>query len=306
MSKQRHPDFCTVPYDYSDSPDRFCASLVPYGLEAVPMFGLSRLAKSVPSPRSHTHPGCVELILSARGTARFAFGRAVVDVPVHHVLAIQPTREHHRVNNLKGFIFFSILVRVTRGSVFPGMSAAESAWLKRSLRRLPGRPFYAGAGLQRELKQVQELIRGRLSGELRTLRIRALMLSVLLELVENAQSGDACLRRDSIDRLARQIAAMRAHPEVPCSIGGIAHACGMSESLVHVRFKDLTDESPHQFLLRLRLEQALREVRAGKEPFASIARRYHFCSPAHFAHQFARLYGATPREVRQGRRPIGG
>lgn len=61
-------------------------------------------------------------------------------------------------------------------------------------------------------------------------------------------------------------------------------------------FKNTTGLSPHQFVLKLRLEKAGELIRAGKLSLTEIAHSIGFYDQSHFTNSFKRFYGVTPRQ----------
>jgi AraC family transcriptional regulator len=60
--------------------------------------------------------------------------------------------------------------------------------------------------------------------------------------------------------------------------------------------------SPHRYISRIRLENAMAELAAGKLPLAEIALNAQFSSQASFTRAFHRATGMTPKEYRRRRR----
>ena len=58
---------------------------------------------------------------------------------------------------------------------------------------------------------------------------------------------------------------------------------------------------PHRYISRIRLENAMAELAAGKLPLAEIAFNAHFSSQASFTRAFHRATGMTPREYQRHR-----
>jgi AraC family transcriptional regulator len=80
---------------------------------------------------------------------------------------------------------------------------------------------------------------------------------------------------------------------------------GLAELAANVRmspyyfcrlFKQSTSLSPHQFVLRERIERAQQLLREHRLPIATIARELGFSDQSHFARVFHGLVGTTPRQ----------
>lgn len=83
------------------------------------------------------------------------------------------------------------------------------------------------------------------------------------------------------------------------SLADIARAAERDNTiLVHV-FKLATGRTPHAYLLGCRIEAAKQDLRNTELSVASIARRYSFGSPSHFATTFRKSTGTSPTAYRR-------
>jgi AraC family transcriptional regulator len=60
--------------------------------------------------------------------------------------------------------------------------------------------------------------------------------------------------------------------------------------------------SPHRYVIRLRIENAMAEIAAARSPLAQVAFNAGFSSQASFTRAFHRATGMTPAEYRRRRR----
>jgi AraC family transcriptional regulator len=60
-------------------------------------------------------------------------------------------------------------------------------------------------------------------------------------------------------------------------------------------FKKITDTSPHQYVIRCRIERAKQLIKMGDLSIALIAQTVGFASQGHFTYHFKRLVGVTPK-----------
>jgi len=63
-------------------------------------------------------------------------------------------------------------------------------------------------------------------------------------------------------------------------------------------FKLSTGLSPHQYVIRQRIERAKALLTNTDLPVGVVAQEVGFASPSHFAQQFRRLVGVSPRSFR--------
>jgi AraC family transcriptional regulator len=60
-------------------------------------------------------------------------------------------------------------------------------------------------------------------------------------------------------------------------------------------FKQSTNTSPHQYVIRCRIERAKQLMGMGNLSIAAIAQTVGFASQGHFTYHFKRLVGVTPK-----------
>ena len=82
------------------------------------------------------------------------------------------------------------------------------------------------------------------------------------------------------------------------SLAEIAREVGMSPYHFSRRFKLSTGLSPHQYVMRQRIERAKVLLKHTDLPVGVVAREVGFASPSHFAQQFRSLVGLSPRSSR--------
>jgi AraC family transcriptional regulator len=82
------------------------------------------------------------------------------------------------------------------------------------------------------------------------------------------------------------------------SLAEIAREVGMSPYHFSRMFKLSTGLSPHQYVIRQRIERAKALLKYTDLPVGMVAREVGFASSSHFAQQFRRLVGVSPRSFR--------
>jgi len=84
------------------------------------------------------------------------------------------------------------------------------------------------------------------------------------------------------------------------TIEGIAGAVAMSPYHFARLFKESTGDSPHQYVIRLRVERAKSLLRATDLPITEVAQRVGYANAGHFSSAFHRCIGFTPTQYRSG------
>lgn len=104
------------------------------------------------------------------------------------------------------------------------------------------------------------------------------------------------LNHDSAaSRVARAIRILRQDYKSAISVPDLASAAGMSASSFHAHFKATTATTPLQFQKDLRLIEARRLLVDGSQSVASVAFEVGYESPTQFSREYARKFGAPPR-----------
>lgn len=102
----------------------------------------------------------------------------------------------------------------------------------------------------------------------------------------------------------RQLAIVRdlmdAHLSEPIPLADLAATVALSVSQFSRQFKASTGETPHRFLVRLRLDQACRLLRASTMPIAEVAVRCGFSHQEHLTRVLRAQLETTPAAVRRG------
>ncbi len=114
------------------------------------------------------------------------------------------------------------------------------------------------------------------------------------------QSTDISAVGDADVAMAMRLIRDRAISQV--SMQDIAAAVAMSTRSLELRFRKAIGQSPGEFLIRTRLEQAQRLLLETDLKLSAIAKRSAFCSISHFGSIFRRYVGMTPTAYRENRR----
>ena len=119
-----------------------------------------------------------------------------------------------------------------------------------------------------------------------------------LESLPDDASGWLAALRDRY--VGRAIHLMHERPAEPWTIDELGRQVGMSRSVLHERFVDLTGHPPMQYLTNWRMQCGARLLREGRDTVATIALEVGYDSEAAFARAFKRLMGQPPAAWRRG------
>ena len=81
-------------------------------------------------------------------------------------------------------------------------------------------------------------------------------------------------------------------------IENLAEEFGISKFNFIRRFKSSTNVTPHQFIIRKKLERSKNLLKEGSLSLTDITYMLNFSDQSHFSNSFKKMYGMTPREFR--------
>ena len=100
-------------------------------------------------------------------------------------------------------------------------------------------------------------------------------------------------------RLQRVFTHIKENIAQDLSVAELAQVVGMSQYYFSKLFKMSTGTTPHQYVMRQRVERAQEHLRDSRTPLAEIATQVGFETQSHFTSVFRRLVGATPKHYRE-------
>ena len=100
-------------------------------------------------------------------------------------------------------------------------------------------------------------------------------------------------------QLDRAIDFVHAHLAEDISLDSLSNAAGLSPFHFARLFKRSTGLSPHQYVLRCRVERARGLLMRSKSSIAEVAVEVGFCDQSHLAAHFKRVYGVSPKAFLQ-------
>jgi LacI family transcriptional regulator len=132
---------------------------------------------------------------------------------------------------------------------------------------------------------------------LRGRRPRKLRIEVPPLGVATRQSTDIVAVADA--RLAGVMRLIQAHACEVLSVDDMAHAAGMSRSLLERKFREAFGTSPWEYVITLRVRHANSLLAQSQLSIAEIAERTGFTSAEYFSASFKKLTGAPPGKERK-------
>ena len=80
------------------------------------------------------------------------------------------------------------------------------------------------------------------------------------------------------------------------TVDDIAQEVGLSRVHLYRKMKELTNQSPHQFIRNIRVRQAARLLKSGRYKVSEIMYACGFPNATAFNNGFKAVYGISPRE----------
>jgi AraC family transcriptional regulator len=136
----------------------------------------------------------------------------------------------------------------------------------------------------------------------------SLVLQVLIEVIRHHAGRGAATRREGAiasRRLQRVTDYIEAHLDEDLSVVALAAEAGLRPAQFTHQFRRFTDFSPHQYVLRRRLERAAQLLGRRSQSIADVALAVGFCSQSHLTAAFRRVYGTSPGAYRDESRAVG-
>lgn len=104
-------------------------------------------------------------------------------------------------------------------------------------------------------------------------------------------------RHSAFARLDQAVAHMQANFEGPLRVPELARLAGLSLAQLERHFRHVFQITPQQYLIKLRIEQAMRLL-LGEDSIAGVGQRCGFNDQSAFARQFKVMVGMTPSDYR--------
>ena len=100
-----------------------------------------------------------------------------------------------------------------------------------------------------------------------------------------------------LDTLKSYIKEHIAEPSI--AIGDLARSANMSERTLNRKLKALTDETPNQLIVSMRLTQAAKLLLSSDQTIAEISYGFGFTNTSYFSRKFKQRFSLTPKEYRE-------
>jgi AraC-like DNA-binding protein len=130
--------------------------------------------------------------------------------------------------------------------------------------------------------------------------LRALICAVLVEAMRQMLMPPTVPKQF----VAAAVAYLRQHLHEPVGMADLVRHVGFSRARMFDMFKAQTGLTPHDYLQRMRIEQAQEQLRRTKLSVTEIGLAVGFSSGQYFSTVFGRYSGVSPTQFRKGAKPI--
>ena len=266
------------------------------GLPFIPILGDTHYSRPSGGTIPHVHPGMIEILFCRRGEElSFECAGEVVSFRVGEVFVAQPETPHFLRKYPKGLAMYWLWFRIPRtGETVAGLSPAETRWLVARLRALPVR-IAGGAEVGRAFRHLWQVYHTEKERTSRRLLLREAVLHLLMLLIDSPSADRPARDDDVVEALMSE---MRDAPARDWTIDEMTRRAAMSAPKLNLLFKRKTGIPPHAFLVSCRMAAAKERLASTMASVSDIAQRLGFPSAQHFATQFKRETGLTPRAWR--------
>jgi len=271
---------------------KFTGGLEAAGVLWMPLLASNSYLTMASRSRPHRHPGHVEVIYCRRGVFEYESAGQVYRVTPGCVFVSRPDEPHQMLANPSGQANYSFLFRLSGTEGWKGPEA-DLSFVERRLKEMP-RLFEGGQPVAQGFARLIRLVNGEFSCKAeRRLRIRQAAISLLFAVIDASTSQSVGGTSGRVKALAEEI---RKHPEIERPIEEMAQRIGASPSSLTSAFKVAVGHTPHAYLIKCRIDRAKELLKQDAENVATVARTLGFPSSQHFATQFRKLTGFSPRE----------
>lgn len=129
----------------------------------------------------------------------------------------------------------------------------------------------------------------------------------LLSAIGNSETPRKIYKKKQMSWYAERVEAIcrlfEVEYETPHSLNSLSRFVGLSPFHLTRIFKELTDKSPHQYLIEVRLSKAAEQLLEGLS-ITEVCYACGFANPSHFTRLFQRTFGTSPRNFQRQKNPI--
>jgi AraC-like DNA-binding protein len=244
----------------------------------------------------HHHAGTIEICYLVKGAQTYFLDEQAYRLTGGDVFIAFPNEEHSTggLPQEKGVLYW-LLLDLSPTDPLLGLDRNASADLARELRALPRRHFRGGRRLKEPLDHLGRLLFLEPTPRNR-LEVTRDALDFLLGVVRESRQPAPLPRGD---KLKPALEYIDENLHEPLTVPELAAQTSLSEPRFKARFKEELGMPPGEYVLRRKVREATRRLRAGRESVTDIAFALGFSSSQYFATVYKRFTGKTPASERR-------
>lgn len=261
-----------------------------HGLSGVPVFACAKGKEAVLPMIEHRHKDKYECVLLGEGTRILTAGGLPYTVYPENAFFTHPD-EPHAADFASRHAGEMLWFQLSAQGPFLGMGPEEQKFVRRLLSDCRARMFSVSPDVYAMFRESFRLLSR--NGTASMLKGRALFTCALIALLESPAAVPVL--SPEIDRAKLYILS---HLQEGIDPDDLRNGSGLSRMEFEKRFMEQIGFVPKEYILRLKIEAAARDIAQGRHDFADIAFGYHFSSTAYFKTLFKRYMGVSPKQYR--------
>ena len=274
-----------LPYDLKD-----------FGLPEIPIFGITRYERTLPSAKPHRHHGVVEISCCIRGAETFECNGESYPFRPGCITIAKPHDRHRFSGRTKNASKYWMFLSLASADTWLGLASKDASCLIRRIRRLPHLLYDESGGFRRCFTSAMQFVQNpHLKDAESKIRLNHLVQGLILALLSASQGEQ---HTTSLEKIEAIIDSIRTHPERDYPLDNLIAQCHLSPSNLLRKFKSITGFPPHAFLLNCKIEAAKKMLRR-EAKISKVAKALGFATARHFISQFKSHTGTTPAQYRK-------
>lgn len=249
----------------------------------------------------HTHDRRrAEIAFLSRGRQSYLIDGRRHDLRGGDILLVRPGQSHSagEVSQEKALLYWLIFEIPAAGTSFLTQRGAHMVRLLEAFRNVKHAHVPAPPGMRERFDAMIRLLMR--SEEDRTLFSPGIYAHALLLIIDAVDAARRHALQAKSDWVAQVAGFIEAHIEEPVQVGALARRMGISTMRFTERFEREAGVLPSHYILRAKVEKAMREMRRTPDlPVTEIAFALGFSSSQYFATVFRRITGRTPSQFRR-------
>jgi len=269
-----------------------------FGFPEVPLVGVFSAVAATPGLVDHIHGGLMEICYLKSGKMIFQVGGKDYVMHGNEIFVTWPDEVHSSGNHPQGRgVLYWMQVRLPareagKSKSFLGLDRPCAGPLIRRLDRLPHRHFNG----RRELATVFNRIVRTIHDPNNEMKSTVLANTIVQWLLMVNECSNRAIHRVISNEVQAVLRHIDRHLTEPIALDNLAGIAGLSTSRMKARFREELGMPPHEYILRCRIDRAVKLLAGGQGSVTKVAYDLGFSSSQYFATVFKRFTHRTPRQ----------